>query len=57
MSKPEIGKAKTKKKTSDHGNKESPDPMTRWVADLLNTQPFEKVKKTTRRDRHADYLQ
>jgi len=44
MSKPEIGKAKTKKKTNDHANEESPDPMTRWMADLLSTQPFEKVK-------------
>jgi len=51
-----LGKQK-QRKTSDHANKESPDPMTRWMADLLSTQPFEKVKKPTRRDRHADYLQ
>jgi hypothetical protein len=58
MSKPERGKAKTKKKTSDHGNKECPDSMRQWVADLVNmpimcetSQPLEKVKQTKREER------
>jgi hypothetical protein len=57
MSKPERGEANTKKKTSDHGNKECPDSMTQWVADLLKmpiicetTQPLEKVKETKREE-------
>jgi hypothetical protein len=57
MSKSERVKAKTKKKTSDHGNKECPDSMRQWVADLLNmpimcetTQPLEKVKQTEREE-------
>ena len=57
MSKPERGRAKTKKKTSDHGNQECPDSMAQWVADLLRmpimcetTQPLEKVKQTKREE-------
>jgi len=57
MSKPEPGKAKTKKETNDHGNKECPDSMRQRVVDLLNvpiicetTQPLEKVKQTEREE-------
>jgi len=57
MSKTEHGKAKTKKKTSDHRNKECPDSMTRRVTHLLNmpimcktTEPLEKVKQTKREE-------